>query len=342
MKASVVQGWPKGTHIRIHLSDVDSSQVNAIRRSLIADVPKMAIHEVRFTTGFYILCECGAQYEPSPGDDRAATCPSCNRPASDGELFESVNAIPDEVLAHRLGMTPVPTFLRGDEHPDGFLFLEDDPNNEGKPRDQWGSPNSQIIYTCRKQGPRRDDPEDHVWVTVGDLQCLSADERHFVDERFASIPLTMLTKGQFLEFYAFAQLGRGRDHAKYEAANAIGFHPREVAVLNDATAAKVLFELNLTTSDGRPIDAKLFDKKGRIEDINTVSDVRAALFQVGYGTGRDAQFNDSITLETVPSEYVLEYETDGSHSPETAFNLALSELEQRVSEVIADLAHATA
>ena len=26
-----------------------------------------------------------------------------------------------------------------------------------------------------------------------------------VDERFASIPLTMLTKGQF-EFYAFAQL----------------------------------------------------------------------------------------------------------------------------------------
>ena len=30
-----------------------------------------------------------------------------------GEVIESVNVLPDEVLAHRLAMVPIPTFLEG-------------------------------------------------------------------------------------------------------------------------------------------------------------------------------------------------------------------------------------
>ena len=49
MKAQVVDGWPRGNAIRILLSDTDGSQVNAIRRALISDVPKLAISRVNFT-----------------------------------------------------------------------------------------------------------------------------------------------------------------------------------------------------------------------------------------------------------------------------------------------------
>ena len=46
MKTEVVQGWPQGHEIRILISETDASQVNAIRRALIADVPKLAITRV--------------------------------------------------------------------------------------------------------------------------------------------------------------------------------------------------------------------------------------------------------------------------------------------------------
>ena len=69
--------------------------------------------------------------------------------------------------------------------------------------------------------------------------------------------------------------------------------------------------MNLKTSDGRDIDAKLFANK-KVEDVNTVIDLERALNQVGPGTGRDADFDGAITLEPVDGDYVLSYETDGS------------------------------
>ena len=44
MDAKIVDGWPQGNAIRILLTNTDAAQVNAIRRALIADVPKLAIN----------------------------------------------------------------------------------------------------------------------------------------------------------------------------------------------------------------------------------------------------------------------------------------------------------
>ena len=82
MKAEVVSGWPKNNSIRISLSETDASQVNAIRRALISDVPKLAINRVNFSQGVV---------------------------ETNGEILESVNVLPNEVLAHRLAMIPIPT-----------------------------------------------------------------------------------------------------------------------------------------------------------------------------------------------------------------------------------------
>jgi hypothetical protein len=71
-------------------------------------------------------------------------------------------------------------------------------------------------------------------------------------------------------------------------------------------------------------------------------DLEKALHQVGPGTGRDQAFDDAITMESVEGSYVFSYETDGSLDPVTAFNMALSELSSRFTNLSEDLTSALA
>ena len=121
MKAKVVDGWPRDNAIRILLTDTDSSQVNAIRRALISDVPKLAISRVNITQGVV---------------------------ENDGQVMESVNVLPDEVLAHRLAMIPIPTF-----NDDNISFTEDCEECMYKAESEKGCQQCQIIYSLNVQGP---------------------------------------------------------------------------------------------------------------------------------------------------------------------------------------------
>ena len=300
MKASVVDGWPKNNRIRIHITDANASEVNSIRRTILSDVPKMAITKVRFEQGTI---------------------------EEDGKILESVNVLPDEMLAHRLAMIPIPTYL------DEFLFPQDDPNNANKPEEEWGSPQSEIIYHCSIKGPS---DSESATVYAGDMNVLGETKLQ-IKEEHAKIPLTTLSTGQFLEFYAYASLGRGRDHAKWNPAAAVAFEPRMKAVLNNAKKAKVLFDLNLTSKSGKSIDSSLFKNKV-CEDINDVIDLQKAMHQVGYGTGREDAFANAITLEEMAGEFVLTYESDGSLEPAEIFNQACKELAGRFNTIQEDIA----
>lgn len=310
MKTEIVEGWPQGHEIRILISETDASQVNAIRRALIADVPKLAITRVDFSQGV-------------TQDNK-------------GEVVESVNVLPDEVLAHRLAMIPIPTNL--DE---GLVFPNECANCQDVVEKDKGCPMCQVLYTLSARGPSADAEEEFKTVYAGDITTIS-DPVFDIRDEHKQIPLTVLSKGQFLEFYAFAVLGRGRDHAKWSPVAAVGFRPHRIAVLNKPKKANVLFELGLTTSDGTAIDAKLFGKDKKLTDINHVMDLEKALHQVGEGTGREEAFDDAITLEPVDGAYVFSYETDGSLDPVTAFNMALDELKNRFNNLSEDLASALA
>jgi len=310
MKTEVVQGWPQGHEIRILISDTNASQVNAIRRALIADVPKLAITRVDFSQGV-------------TQDNK-------------GEVVESVNVLPDEVLAHRLAMIPIPT-----NQDEGLVFPDVCQNCMDVVEKDKGCPMCQVLYTLSARGPASDAEEEFKTVYAGDITTISDPVFDILDEH-KQIPLTVLAKGQFLEFYAFAVLGRGRDHAKWSPAAAVGFQPQNIAVLNKPKKASVLFDLGLTTTDGKPIDAKLFGKDKKLTDINHVMDLEKALHQVGPGTGRESDFDDAITLEPVANAYVFSFETDGSLDPVTAFNMALEELKNRFDNLGEDLASALA
>ena len=303
MKAEVVEGWPKDNKIRIVLSDTNAAQVNSLRRAILADVPKMAITKVRFEQGV-------------TQDNK-------------GEVIESVNVLPDEVLAHRLAMVPVPTFL------EEFVFPEDDPNNENLPEDQWGSPLSQISDHLSSRGPNSYSDDEVKTVYAGDLNVLGETKLQ-IKEEHSRIPLTILSKGQYLELYAYATLGRGRDHAKWCPAAAVTFQPRQKAVLAKPKKANVLFDLNLTSRSGREINSKLFTNK-ECTDVDSVLDLERALQQVGYGTGREDDFDNAIVMEDIEGEYVFSFESDGSMPAEEIFNRACEELVSRFEKITGEI-----
>ena len=277
--------------IAILLSDTDRAFVNAIRRTLISDTPKMAIDTVRFEMGTI---------------------------EQDGEIWETNGPLPDEVVAQRLAMIPIPT-----KH-DEFHFQGSCPTCAELVVNDRGCPKCTMIYTCKAFGT-----EDGRIVTAGDMSFLGAGGS--IQEKYHSIPITRLSRGQMIEFYATAIMGRGRDHAKWSPVCGTTFSPRHVGVLNNKTKAKILWNLNLT------ITAKDFDSSGRLEDIDKVAQLIDDLHHVGEGTEESREFKDAITLEDVPGEFILSFESDGSMTARVAFQKAIQELSGRFGEIEEDL-----
>ena len=280
-------------HVSLLLKETDRAFANAMRRTLMSNVPKMAIHRVRFELGTITDSQTG-------------------------ETYESIGALPDEVIAHRLAMVPIPTFH------DEFCFLEDDPGNAGLPREEWGTPASQIIYHCSARGT----PEGHL-VTAGDLNVLGEDKLQ-IPELYRDIPITKLFAGQYLEFYAYAVLGVGSDHTKWSPVSGVSFKSRKIATLEKPTKAKVLWDLDLSIK-------KSDFKNKKLEDVHMVEKLIDDMHHVGAGTARIDDFADAITLEDVPGEYLFSFDTDGSMTPRTAFEMACKSLSSRFSDILEQL-----
>ena len=290
VKAKVIE--ENDEKISILLSDADRALVNAIRRTLLSDTPKMAIDTVRFEMGTI---------------------------EQDGEIWETNGPLPDEVVAQRLAMIPIPT-----KH-DEFHFQDSCPSCAELVVEDRGCPLCTMIYTCKAFGS-----EGGRTVTAGDMSFLGAGGS--ISEKYHSIPITRLSHGQMIEFYATAIMGRGRDHAKWSPVCGIAFSPRQVGVLNVKTRSKILWDLNLT------ITAKDFDSNGRLEDISKVAQLVNDLHHVGEGTEEAMSFKNAITLEDVPGEYILSFESDGSMTARVAFQKAIQELSGRFGELKEDIA----
>ena len=185
-----------------------------------------------------------------------------------------------------------------------------------------------MIYTCVVFGT-----EEGKWVTAGDMKYLG-EESLEIPSQYKNIPLTKLLKGQMIEFYATAVMGRGRDHTKWSPACGVSFFPRRVAVLKNKTRAKILWEMDLE------ISAKDFGKDGKLDDIEKVTILSRELNHVGEGTEASRDFKDAVILEEVPGEFILEFETDGSMSPRKAFEKAAEELANRFGSLDKDLSEA--
>ena len=281
--------------LQVLLSKTDRSFANALRRSLISDTPKMAIDSVTFQLG---------------------------TKEQDEEIWETTGPIPDEMVAQRLAMIPIPTVH------DKFYFQDECPNCKDMVEEERGCVECQMIYTCVVFGS-----EEGRWVTAGDMKYLGEGSLEITDE-YKSIPITKLLKGQMIEFYATAIMGRGREHTKWSPVCGVSFHPRRIGVLNNKKKAKILWDMDLE------ISAKDFDKDGKMKDIDKVSILTNELNHVGEGTEESREFGDAVTLEEVSGEFILEFETDGSMGPKVAFMKAVEELSATFGSLEKDLSAA--
>ena len=281
--------------IQVLISKTDRSFANALRRSLISDTPKMAIDSVTFQLG---------------------------TKEQDGEIWETTGPLPDEMIAQRLAMIPIPTVH------DKFYFQDECPNCKDVVEEERGCVECQMIYTCVVFGS-----EEGRWVTAGDMKYLGEGSLEIPDE-YKSIPITKLLKGQMIEFYATAIMGRGREHTKWSPVCGVSFHPRRIGVLNNKKKSKILWDMDLE------INAKDFDKDGKLKDIDKVAVLTDELNHVGEGTEASREFGDAVTLEEVSGEFILEFETDGSMGPRVAIMKAIEELSGRFGSLEQDISAA--
>jgi DNA-directed RNA polymerase alpha subunit len=152
-----------------------------------------------------------------------------------------------------------------------------------------------------------------------------------IPEVYRGIPITKLYAGQFLEFYAYAVLGVGQDHSKWNPVSGVSFSSRKIATIARPGKAKQLWDLELTIG-------KSDFKNKKLEDVQKVETLIRDMHHVGDGTARIEDFADAITITDVPSEYLFSFDTDGSMTARKAFEMGCKALSARFSNLSEQLA----
>ena len=254
------------TKAKFVLKNSSPAMANALRRTLLSDIPKMAIDKVEFLTG------------KIEGDD--------------GKEYESITPLFEEIIAHRLGMLPVPTDLS--------LFVPQSECNCGGE----GCPSCQIIYSIRKTGP--------ATVYSSDLQPLggpNSDQLRIVDE---FIPIVELTVDQGIYVYATAVMGTAKKHVKWQVCNGVGYMYMPVISIDPMYESD---EEVLKCADICPNGLEVKGKKLVVKDP----------VACGYTKGCIEKLSeiDGITVDWDDTNFLFKFETDGSLTAQQALDIAV-------------------
>ena len=257
------------TYAQIVISGATPSLVNAIRRVMISELPKMAIEDVEFHLGS-IRDETGREYE-------------------------SISPLFDEIIAHRLGMVPIPTDLE-------LFGFKDECVCNGE-----GCPNCTIMYSLNKKGP--------CTVYSGDLEPLG-DSRFSIKEDL--IPIVKLAEGQALLIYATAVLGMGSEHAKYQSAHSIGYKYYPTVEMNEKICDRGGACIDVCPKNLfiRKRNKVVFDKE-RLEEC-TLCKACEEVCEL-----------DAIKVTSDDTKFVFRFETDGAMTAEEVFKYSLRLLEDK-------------
>ncbi|MBI4415901.1 MAG: DNA-directed RNA polymerase subunit D [Euryarchaeota archaeon] len=267
---------------RVLIEGVEPAFANAIRRCLIADLPKLAIDDVEFHLG------------PIR--------------AEDGKEAESIAPLFDEIVAHRLGLIPLPT------DPELFVPRQTCPACGGE-----GCPNCTVIYSLNKRGP--------CTVYSGDLEPIGDAKFKPVDP---NIPIVKLGEGQALLVYATAQLGYGREHAKWQATQAVGYKYRPVVKVDNRKMDPEKFPVEVC-----PVRI-LHHREGKV----AVEPEEDCILCMGcVEAAKENGWDGAFDVYGDPARILFHFETDGSMSAKTAVLETLAILETKFS-TLADQATA--
>ena len=256
------------------VEDAEPAFANALRRTLMADLPKLAIEDVEFHLG------------PIRGED--------------GKEYESTAPLFDEMISHRLGLIPLPT------DPKLFVPRATCPACGGE-----GCPNCTVIYSLNKRGPST--------VYSRDLDPIGDPKLKPVDP---DVPIVKLGEGQGLLVYATAQLGYGREHAKWQVTQAVGYKYRPIVKVDNKKMDPDKYPLDVC-----PVNI-LHLKDGKVV---VDPEERCILCMQCVEAAKENGWEGAFDVRGDPTALLFHFETDGSMDAKTALLEALSTLETKFS-----------
>ena len=247
----------KGNKGVLKIEDTDMYFVNSLRRVMLAELPKLAIDDVI--------------------------------------IYDNTSALFDELIAHRLGLIPIPTDLQ-------VLVFRNECKCEGK-----GCPSCTVRYTLSKEG--------ECVIYSGDLQP----EHPSFAITETTIPIVELMKDQRVILEVEAVLGRGRDHAKWQV----------------VLAPRYRMETKITIDKKRISDVKAFveelpkdlvELKGDKLELKDPSQASVLESYIEKNKG------DYITMTKDPTKLLFSFETDGSMSAKAALQESVNILSKKYEE----------
>ena len=255
MKVEIKELKPKKAVLKIE--DTRPYFVNAIRRIMLSELPKLSVNDVI--------------------------------------IYDNTSALFDEIIAHRLGLVPIPTDL-------SLLSFRDECVCKGK-----GCPNCTVRYTLSREG---EGP-----VLSGDLQ--PAEKSWAIKED--KIPIVNLYGDQRLILEVEAILGRGRDHAKWQAVQAPAYRMESV----------------LEFDKKRLDDVKEFVSK-LPEDLVSIKGDKLVLKDIKKLPIIESFINkeniDFITVKRDPTKFIFTFDTDGSFTARDAILESVNILKNKYEE----------
>ena len=264
------------TKAEFYLKNSSPAMANALRRTMLQDIPKMAIDKVDFHLG------------PIMQDDKE---------------YESVTSLFDEVIAHRLGLVPVPTT-------DQFKF-QNECSCGGT-----GCPGCTIMYGLNKVGP--------CTVLSGDLTPLGDSSLKVKDEH---IPIVELTDTQAVLIYATAVMGTAKQHVKWQAAFGVGYSYWPNISINAEKATDI--DIKKYAVSEYP---KLFKyDEGDPESVLEVDDFKRACV-LGKAVQHDERLKNVVTIDWDDTNFIFKFETDGSLTARQVLDKAVEILDAKAKE----------
>jgi len=242
------------------------AMANALRRTILTDIPKMAIDKVEFHLGPIMV---------------------------DGREYESITPLFDEIIAHRLGMVPIPTDLK--------MFVPQKNCSCGGE----GCPSCTIMYSLNKIGPCTVFSGD--MIPLGDASLKPKDE---------FIPIVELADGQAVLIYTIATMGTARTHVKWQVANGVGYKYEPIVKID---AGKCNHCDRCLTECPKSVF------KGDSKKVTVAAPLKCSLCDSCLTFCPSG----AISVDADEKNFVFSFETDGSLSAETVLKKAIALLSER-------------
>ncbi len=262
------------------IKGVDPTIVNTLRRIMIAEVPTMAIETVM--------------------------------------INQNTSIIPDEVLAHRLGLIPILA--------DANNFIEK------KPDDEFNDKNSMkfiLKVNCYKDKDGQLINEnifskDLIFEPQGDQKKKyynSETKRYSIGLVHDDILINKLTTGMEIDLECYCTKGIGRTHAKWS--------PVCTAYYKLINKINILKEINGNNAEELrqicPKGVYIINKKGKAEvgNVRECTSCRECI--------RAEKFKESIELGKIADHYEFHIESVGMYKPESIFFRAIEVLKEKIN-----------